>query len=538
MSPTPDIARFDPFSGMPCIHGPTRMGVRPGTEFLHRLAVTGTRPLVTTVEGLPDGLSVDSDGVLRGTAPGAAGMYTLHVHVTNDLGATTGVIELVVGDTLALTPPMGWNSWNVHADTVDAAVVVAAAQALVDTGMADMGYGYVNIDDHWHASARAKDGRPRANPDTFPDGIEGVAEQVHALGLKLGIYSDAAHLTCGGCYGGYGYEDIDARTYASWGVDLLKYDYCYAPSGGAEARRRYRMMAEALERSGRSILFSVCEWGFRKPWQWAADLGASMWRTTPDIFDDFGWTPLGVRFIARRNLKLGHYAGPGHWNDPDMLVVGNRGGGLATGVVRLPNQMPRPFAGRRVWSFRGLNDTEAHTHMSLWAMMAAPLLASHDLAASSEFDLALLTNPEVLAIDQDPLGVQGRPVASPPGIWQIVKPLVDGGFAVSVTNVTPIRRRVTVGIEELAGTAQLLAVGLGELAGTGQQPPIGIDRSGAPTREGSARATLTVIDAWTLEGLGCPSTIRVDLPAHGTRVLVCRSHSGLPRTGCHFARHR
>lgn len=491
MSNTPDIARFDPFSGAPRIHGPARIGVRPGTELIQRISATGERPLAVTVAGLPDGLSVDETGTLRGTAPVASSVFHLAVRVTNRLGTAAGEIELVVGDTLALTPPMGWNSWNVHATTVDADVVVRAAKSLVETGMADMGYGYVNIDDCWHAAARLSDGTPASDPRKFPDGVRGVAEEVHALGLKLGIYSDAAHLTCAGCFGGYGYEDIDALTYASWGVDLLKYDYCYAPRGADEARRRYRMMAEALERSGRSIAFSVCEWGFRRPWDWASGLGASMWRTTPDIFDNFGWTPFGIRFIARRNLRLADHAGPGHWNDPDMLVIGNRGKGLATGVVRLPNQLRRPLAGRRVWTFGGLNDTQAHSHMSLWAMMAAPLLASHDLSNSSEFDLALLTNPEILAIDQDPLGAQGRLVPSQTGVWQIVKPLADGGFAVSVTNVTRLRQRVDIGIEQLAASP----------------------------------SDLTVMDAWTFESLGSRSTIRVDLPAHGTRVFVCRPPS-------------
>lgn len=498
---TPEVAHFDPFAGAPRLNCARRVGVRPGTELILPLAASGARPLRFEVTGLPDGLRVDDEGIVRGTVPAEQGTHTLQLKVSNRDGAVADTVDLVVGYTLALTPPMGWNSWNVYAHTVNADVIVAAARALVATGMRDLGYRYINIDDHWHAPQRGPGGEPLADPVKFPDGIAAVAAEVHALGLQLGIYSDAAHLTCGGCYGGYGYERIDAAAYADWGVDLLKYDYCYAPSSAQEARRRYRAMAAALEASGRSIVLSVCEWGLRKPWTWAAGVGGSLWRTTPDIFDNFGWTPVGVRFIARRNLRLADFAGPGRWNDPDMLVVGNRGAGLATGVLRIPNQWPRPFVGRRVWSFRGLNDRQVHSHVSLWAMMAAPLLASHDLAASSPFDLALLTNPEILAIDQDPLGAQGRLVPARPGLWQVVKPLADGGFAVSVTNLTRLSRHVVIDLEALARHSG------GTVAG----------HSGA-----TAVGTLAVSDAWTLEELGSPAVIRRTLPPHGTVVLVCR----------------
>lgn len=508
MSSRPEIAHYDPFAGRPRINGAARIGVRPGTELTHPLAASGARPLHYDVVGLPEGITVDDRGVLRGVAPRVAATHRLEVTVVNDLGSTSRTIELVVGDTLALTPPMGWNSWNVHATSVDARVLTETARAMIDTGLIDLGYRYVNIDDFWHASSRSPDGRPRADPITFPDGIEAVADRVHDLGLSLGIYSDAADRTCAGCYGSYGHERLDAETYASWGVDLLKYDYCYAPSARSEAVARYRAMADALAGVDRSIVFSVCEWGVRRPWQWARDVGGNMWRTTPDIFDTFGWTPLGVRFIARRNLRLADHAGPGGWNDPDMLVVGNHGEGRATGVLRLPNQFPAPLAGRRIWTFKGLDDTQVHTHVSLWAMMAAPLLASHDLTRSSEYDLALLRNPEIIAIDQDPLGAQGRPVPyrsrgsgrrgaglSGHGLWQVVKPLADGGFAVSITNLSRIRRRVTIDLEELAAGPF-----------TPQEAPAGHD----------------VMDAWRMESIGSPPVITTTLPGHGTRVWVCR----------------
>ncbi|HET8929667.1 MAG TPA: hypothetical protein VFN21_03315, partial [Acidimicrobiales bacterium] len=431
-------ARFDPFSGPPRLHGARRVGCRPGTEVIHPIAVSGERPLTWQVTGLPAGLTVDDEGIIRGIAPADPGSIAIGVRVSNERGEIDETVELCLGDQLALTPPMGWNSWNVYGTDVTATVVMAMADAMVETGMRDLGYSYINIDDHWHAEGRGDDRRPRANPVTFPDGIEAVAEHVHRLGLKLGLYSDAAPLTCGGCFGGLGHEEIDAQTYAAWGVDLLKYDYCHAPPQRAVAIERYGAMSRALASSGRSIVFSVCEWGMRRPWRWAEDLGASYWRTTPDIFDTFSWGPLGVRGLARVNIGLDAHAGPGHWNDPDMLLVGNRGQGQSTGVLRTPKKK------RTIWHFRGISETQIQTHLSLWSMMAAPLLASHDLAHSTEFDLAMLLNPEILAINQDPLGVQGHKHGSRPGLWILAKPLTGGATAVSASNVSRVPRKVTV----------------------------------------------------------------------------------------------
>lgn len=491
-SARPVAASFDPFGGAPRLHGARRVGVRPGTELIHPLAVTGARPLTWQVDGLPAGVSVDADGILRGQAPAAAGTVPLRVRVSNAQGAIDETVELCVGDLLALTPPMGWNSWNLYGTTVTAEVVVRVAEAMVATGMRDLGYQFVNIDDHWHAGARGKGGVPVANPKTFPDGIAPVAARVHELGLKLGIYSDAAELTCGGCFGGLGFEEVDAQAYASWGVDLLKYDYCHAPRHRADAIERYGKMSRALAATDRSIVFSVCEWGLRKPWLWAPKLGAAYWRTTPDIFDSYNWGVTGVRGIAWRNERLHLHARPGHWNDPDMLLVGNRGQGDSTGYLRLPNSK------RKVWRFRGISDAQVHSHVTLWAMMAAPLLASHDLAASTELDLALLLNPEILAIDQDPLGVQGHRISSPPGTWTMVKPLVDGAVAVSLTNMTRAPRSLTV---------PLTVVGL----------------------PGSAQVT----DAWALQDVGERTSLSARLGPYESVAYICRptQFGGLVRFG-------
>ncbi len=480
----PEIAHDDPFAGPPRLNGARRVGVRPGTELIHPLAVTGARPLRFVVDGLPDGVTVDDDGILRGVAPGLPGVHTLHVRVSNAEGQAEAQVELHVGDRLALTPPMGWSSWNVFRAEVSAEVIVRVAEAMVSSGMRDLGYQYVNIDDHWHAGARNADGTPAANPATFPDGIAPVAARLHELGLKLGIYSDAAHLTCGGCFGGFGYEQIDARAYAEWGVDLLKYDYCHAPPRRREAEPRYEAMGDAVASSGRSIVFNVCEWGFRKPWLWAPDVGASYWRTTGDVFDTFTWPIIGVRSIARRTLRLARFAGPGRWNDPDMLVVGNRGRGLSTGKVQ-------PVEGWKVrptlWRFRrGLTDEQARTHMSLWAMLAAPLVASHDPATIDEWDLDLLRNPEILAIDQDVLGNQATRLASPRGTWVLTKRLADGARAVSVTNLGRRARSVTLDLAE----------------------------------HGFVHGA-EVLDVWTHEHLGVRTRWQVQLPGYATAVYRC-----------------
>lgn len=490
----PRVARFDPFAGAPRLNSARRVGIRPGTELIHPLAATGARPLRFHVDGLPEGIAVDEEGTLRGRAPAAAGTHLLEVTATNELGEASATVELVVGEQLCLTPPLGWNSWNLYGPDVGAELIVRTAEAMVATGLRDLGYQYVNIDDHWHAERRAPDGSPLANARTFPDGIAPVAARVHELGLKLGIYSDAAHLTCGNCYGGYGYERTDAATYAAWGVDLLKYDYCYAPASAAEAEARYGAMGRALRETDRSIVLSVCEWGFRSPWRWAPAIGGSTWRTTPDIYDTFSWSPFGVRHIAWRTLRQADHAGPGRWNDPDMLLVGNHGRGRSSGVLRTPNQLRAPLRGRRLWRFRGLTDHQAHSHVTLWAMLAAPLLASHDLGASSELDLALLANPEVLAVDQDPLGASARRLPAPRGWWHLVKPLRDGGFALSATNLRRGERTSTLRL------ADVVAAG----------------HSVTPT---SGR--WTVRDAWAMHDLGELDQLDVELPGHGSALLVC-----------------
>jgi alpha-galactosidase len=308
---------------------------------------------------------------------------------------------------LALTPPMGWNSWNKFACNVNEKVVRETADAMVSSGMRDAGYQYVVVDDCW-AGDRDSNGFIAADPQRFPSGIKALADYVHSRGLKFGIYSDAGRLTCGGRPGSEGHEYQDALTYARWGVDYLKYDWC--STGDRSAKEAYAVMADALRLSGRAIVFSMCEWGTAKPWLWAKNVG-NLWRTTGDIWDSFDRNDAAhswahpVTNIVDLNEPLWPYAGPGHWNDADMLEVGNG----------------------------GMSPAEYRSHFSLWAMMASPLIAGNDVAHMDSTTRSILLNKEVIAVDQDPLGVQGRRVSKQGYAEVWVKPL-SGGWAVLLFN--------------------------------------------------------------------------------------------------------
>jgi len=335
-------------------------------------------------------------------------------------------------DQLALTPQMGWNSWNKFADKVNEQLIRETADAMVATGMKDAGYQYINIDDCWQGQRDAQ-GFIQPDPKKFPSGMKALADYVHSKGLKLGIYSDAGYQTCGGRPASRGHEFQDALTYARWGMDYLKYDWCNIE--GLKAEGAYTTMRDALYAAGRPILFSLCEWGDNKPWLWAKDVGHS-WRTTGDIYNCFDckidhktWYSWGVLQIIDKQEGLRKYAGPGHWNDPDMLEVGN-----------------------------GMAVNEDRAHFSMWCMLAAPLIAGNDLRHIPRETLEILTNKEVIAVDQDALGVEGFKYSTRGGVevrGQLVhgasrlvfnkysvegdaevwfKPLVHGDWAMCVLN--------------------------------------------------------------------------------------------------------
>jgi alpha-galactosidase len=324
-------------------------------------------------------------------------------------------------DGLALTPPMGWNSWNKFGCNVSEQLIEQAADALVATGMKDAGYQYVVIDDCWQVSRDAQ-GRIVADPQRFPHGMPALVSDVHARGLRFGLYSDAGTGTCQKRPGSKDHEAIDAKTYAEWGVDYLKYDWCNTT--GQDTRDAYARMSRALAASGRPIVFSICEWGSTKPWLWAQGVG-QLWRATADIQNcwDCGrsWGGMGVVHIIDLMADLYPYAGPGHWNDPDMLEIGNG----------------------------GLTSSESRAHFSFWALFAAPLMAGNDLAAMTPETHDILTNKEVIAVDQDPLGMQGRKVwdNGPQEVW--MKPLANGARAVILFNRGTEAGAITVNWEDI-----------------------------------------------------------------------------------------
>jgi alpha-galactosidase len=363
---------------------------------------------------------------------------------------------------LAQTPPMGFNNWNAFGCDVNETLIKETADFFASSGLKDAGYEYVNIDDCWSLMERDADGKLVPDPVKFPSGIRGVADYVHGLGLKLGIYGDAGTRTCAGYPGSLGTEELDAQTWASWGVDYVKYDNCYNQSDGSREDfvRRYTAMRLALEKTGRPILYSICEWGQSQPWEWATEVG-HMWRTTGDITDN--WS--SIRDIIAFNAPLFSYAGPGHWNDPDMLEIGN--GELST--------------------------IEKRTHMSMWSMMAAPLIIGTDLRIATEETLSVLRNAELIAINQDSLGKQAAVVSNAAGLMVLSKPLGSGEIAVALYNSTDAQALVSVPAAE---------VGL------------------------AASDAYYLHDVWSGSALETQRVIAAGVPAHGSVVLRTRPLQG------------
>jgi len=330
---------------------------------------------------------------------------------------------------LAKTPPMGWNSWNKFGCNVSDQLIRETADAMVSSGMKDVGYQYVVIDDCWQVK-RNPDGMIVADPQRFPSGIKALADYVHSKGLQFGIYSDAGRQTCAGRPGSRGHEFQDAFTYATWGVDYLKFDWCYAE--GQNSLESYSLMRDALKSAGRPIVFSLCEWGSTKPWQWAKDVG-NLWRATDDIVNCWDctekWGGLGVARILDKVDGIEYAAGPGHWNDPDMLEVGN--GKLAP--------------------------DESRAHFGMWCMLAAPLISGNDLRHMDADTVAILTNKEVIAIDQDPLGKQASRVRKEgeKEVW--ARELAGGNRAVALLNRASTPQEITVKWEDIGYPAHLSA---------------------------------------------------------------------------------
>ncbi len=327
-------------------------------------------------------------------------------------------VGLALDNGLAKTPPMGWNSWNKFAcKGLNEKVVRETADVMVSNGMKDAGYNFVNLDDCWQIGRDAA-GNILADPERFPSGIKALADYIHGKGLKLGLYTDVGTMTCAKRPGSIGHEYQDAKQYASWGVDYLKVDWCNTLPGQS-SESSYTLMRNALADSGRPIVFSICEWGSTKPWLWAGPVG-NLWRSTPDIQDCWDckrtWGGGGVVQILELMNGLETYAGPGHWNDPDMLEVGNG----------------------------GMTKEEYRTHFSMWAIFAAPLLAGNDVVNMTADTKEILLNKDVIAIDQDPLGQQGRRVKKTGDLEIWSKQLQDGGRAVALLNRGAAAAKISV----------------------------------------------------------------------------------------------
>ena len=324
-------------------------------------------------------------------------------------------------DGLALTPPMGWNSWNKFGCDVSEKLIKETADAMVSSGMKEAGYQYIIVDDCWQVG-RDLNGNIIADPERFPSGMKALADYVHSKGLKFGIYSDAGTKTCQKRPGARGYEFQDARTYAEWGVDYLKFDWCNTSTQDAKAS--YRLMRDAIHKAGKPMVFSLCDWGYSKPWLWAKDVG-HLWRATDDIMDCWDCEDdrnnAGFTILLDRVADLYSYSGPDHWNDPDMLEVGNS----------------------------GLTVSESRAHFSLWAILAAPLIAGNDLRSMTKETLEILTNKEVIAVDQDSLGKQGIKVRDDGDLEVWVKQLADGSKAAVLFNRSLKTREIPVSWEEL-----------------------------------------------------------------------------------------
>ena len=450
-----------PEKAEPRINGADVWGVRPGKPVVFRVATSGERPMRFTAKGLPDGVTLDAEkGILRGTAPAQKGDYDIEVTAENTKGRATRTIRLAVGDVIALTPPMGWNSWNIWGERFTGEHAREAARAMDASGLGDHGWAYVNLDDFWtmnnspqnkdrpelRGPARDAGGRILTNP-SFPD-MKALTDDIHALGFRAGLYSSPGPTTCGGCEGSYGHELQDAAQWAAWGFDYVKYDWCsydetikderggkpwydgtWRDERGESKKRPYRLMQQCLAKQDRDILYSFCQYGMGHAEEWARETGASTWRVWEDMKDSWAWMWRSVesRLGAENYWK---WSGPGCWIDLDMMLVGDQG---SCGYVHP--------------SF--LTPNEQYTHVSLWCMLGSPLLIGCDLTKLDGFTRSLLVNDEVLAVSQDRLGKIARRVRRTDAEEVWARPLSGSFTAVALVNKYPFAREITVTFAEL-----------------------------------------------------------------------------------------
>lgn len=359
---------------------------------------------------------------------------------TSEKQVVTQTVTAPVDQKLALTPPMGWNSWNPFGERVSEKVIKETADAMVSSGLKDAGFEYVVIDDIWQGGRDSVTGKLYPDPVRFPSGIKALADYVHSKGLKFGIYSDAGTLTCGDKPGSFGFEEKDAKLFAEWGADYLKYDYCHCPDYASQnndykmAIARYKAMGDALKATGRPIVFSICEWGPRSPWLWGKEVGGHLWRTSYDVGDKWDeprneHSQIGILTSIDVMCDLERFAGPGGWNDPDMLVIGLNNSGFIKGG--------------------GCTYEEYRTQMSMWCMFSAPLMLGCDVSNMTEATKSIILNKDIISIDQDTLGKQAFRVMRKDGIEAWKKPLSGNRVAIAFMNRNSSEGSVSVSLKQL-----------------------------------------------------------------------------------------
>jgi alpha-galactosidase len=442
----------------PRINGPLVYGCHPGHPFLYRIPCQGDRPIRFSVQGLPASLKLDPEtGIITGTVP-EKGEYDLLIQADNSKGKAERKFKIVSGDKLALTPPMGWNHWYAHYDRITDKMVREAADIMISSGLADVGYQYVNIDDCWmnapenNDSLRVgplRDEKGNIIPNRhFPD-MKELTNYIHSKGLKAGIYTSPGPLTCGGFAGAYQHEEQDARQFAAWGFDFLKYDWCsyddVAKRGNSDNKKipawvkgtpnlagyqyPYKLMSDLLKQQDRDIVFNLCQYGMGDVWKWGAEVDGNCWRTGGDL----GFELNRIFDVAIKNSKIGQYNKPGEWNDPDYIQIGWIGNANKMGI---PEQTPMP-------------KNMQYAYMSLWSLLAAPLIYSGDMSKLDEFTLNVLCNPEVIEVNQDPLGECGFVIEKSKDCFIMVKKLADGSLAIGLFNRGKNTAELTVNLSEV-----------------------------------------------------------------------------------------
>ena len=428
----------------PHINGPLVYGCRPGHPFLYRIPCQGERPVTFSAESLPRGLILDQlTGIITGITP-PQGDYDIVLSAKNKYSEDKRIFKIKAGDKLALTPPMGWNHWYAHYNRITDNMMREAADIMISSGMADVGYQYVNIDDCWMNALKhsdslrvgpMRDDRGNIIPNRhFPD-MKGLADYIHLKGLKAGIYTSPGPLTCAGFSGSYQHEELDARQFAEWGFDFLKYDWCsYRKIAGKDTsleayKKPYIQMGDLLKSLDRDIVYNLCQYGMGDVWEWGAETGAHCWRTANDL----GYYLDKVYDVALKNAEHRQYSKPGEWNDPDYIQIGWIGG-AGKQSAPAPTQMPPSMQ---------------YAYMSLWSLMASPLFYSGDMSRLDKFTLNILCNNEVIDVNQDPLGESGLVINHNDSSFLMVKNLYDGSKAVGLFNRGKEQREVTAEWTEL-----------------------------------------------------------------------------------------